>query len=56
MTIVVEQTNLYACQVLGEKAEADWTNGNKSAFGNLCIYWNAAFMGVNQLPALAHCW
>ena len=30
VTIMVEQTNLYACQVLGEKAEADWTNVNES--------------------------
>ena len=27
---MVEQTNLCACQVLGEKAEADWTNVNES--------------------------
>ena len=54
VTTVVEQTNLYAAQVLGEGAETGWTNVTESeiyAFLGMAI-----LMGVNQLPALAHYW
>ena len=51
---MVEQTNLYAAQVLGDQTQTSWTNvteGDIYAFLGIAI-----LMGVNQLPALAHYW
>ena len=54
VTTMVEQTNLYAAQVLGDQTQTAWTNVTESdiyAFLGIAI-----LMGVNQLPALAHYW
>jgi len=54
VTTVVEQTILYAVQVLRDQAETSWINVTESdiyAFLGIAI-----LMGVNQLPALAHYW
>jgi len=54
VTTMVEQTNLYAAQVLGDQTQTAWTNvteGDIYAFLGIAI-----LMGVNQLPALAHYW
>jgi len=51
---VVEQTNLYASQVLNEQAATKWTdvtNADMLAFLGFSI-----LMGVNKLPALIHYW
>ena len=45
---MVEQTNLYACQVLGEKAETNWANMNRSEI--------FAFLGMAILMGVAHYW
>ena len=53
VNLVVEQTNLYASQVLGERASSwkDVTENDILAFLGFAI-----LMGVNQLPALVHYW
>jgi len=51
---MVEQTNLYAVQVLRDKTETSWTNVTE---GDIYVFLGiAVLMGVNQLHALAHYW
>ncbi len=51
---MVEQTNLYAAQVLGETAATRWTEVTDSDIRAFLGF--AILMGVNQLPALVHYW
>jgi len=54
VTTMVEQTNLYAVQVLRDKTETSWTNVTE---GDIYVFLGiAVLMGVNQLHALAHYW
>ena len=54
VTLIVEQTNLYASQVLAESANSKWTAVTEDdiwAFLGFTI-----LMGINVLPALSHYW
>ena len=51
---IVEQTNLYAKQVMGDEKYADWDEvsvDELKAYLGFCI-----LMGINWLPALDDCW
>ncbi len=54
VSLIVDQTNTYAAQVLGEEASTKWsdvTGGDFLAFLGFVI-----LMGINPLPALSHYW
>ena len=54
MSTVVEQTNLYARQVLGDNGVGNWTDVTESDI--LAFLGFAILMGINQLPSLADYW
>ena len=54
MSTVVEQSNLYARQVLGDNGVGNWTDVMESDI--LAFLGLAILMGINQFPSLADCW
>ena len=50
MSTVIEQTNLYARQVLGDNGISSWTDVTESEI--LAFLGFAILMGINQLPSL----
>lgn len=54
VNLVVDQTNLYAAQVLGERVATTWVDVTENDI--LAFFGFAILMGVNQLPALVHYW
>ena len=51
LSIVIEQTNLYAKQILGENSNWSMNEEDMLAFLGFCI-----LMGINQLPSLKDYW
>ena len=54
MSTVIEQTNLYARQVLGDNGISSWTDVTESEI--LAFLGFAILMGINQLPSLVDYW